>query len=66
MMTEKKLTYGEVALRWNCSIVTVRRAVSDGRLAPVLRINRQVIRIPISSVLAFEANDSQRVSNAIK
>jgi len=62
-MTEKKLTYGEVALRWNCSIVTVRRAVNDGRLAPVLRINRQVIRIPISSVVAFE---SQSTPKAIK
>ena len=47
-MSEKMLTYGDIALRLNCSVKTVRRAVRDGKIKRVMRINKNVIRIPES------------------
>lgn len=38
------LTIGEVALLWNVSVKTVRRAITDGRLQ-VIRHNQRVLRV---------------------
>jgi excisionase family DNA binding protein len=58
------LTYGDVARRMNCSIMTVRRWVKAGKIAPVVRVNSQVVRIPEASlsafVVRFSMHDNQR------
>lgn len=49
-MSERMLTYGDIALRLNCSIKTIRRAVRDNKLKGVIRINSTVVRVPESEV----------------
>jgi len=49
-MPEKLMTIGEVALMLHVSQRTVKSLIAAKRIAPVLRLNARVVRIPTSAV----------------
>lgn len=51
-MNDTILTPEEVALRWGCSVTTIRKLVSIGSI-PSFRVGR-LMRIPKSSIVAME------------
>ncbi|QIF02437.1 excisionase family DNA-binding protein [Roseimicrobium sp. ORNL1] len=53
---DQSLTAAQIAKRWNCCVLTVRRRVRDGHLRA--QKNGRLVRIPLSEVLRFEQQTS--------
>lgn len=50
---EKSYSPKEMARLISCHIYFVRREITEGRIAPVFKINTRVIRIPASTVASY-------------
>jgi hypothetical protein len=51
--TEVLLSYDDIATRWNIHVEVVKRKIRASEI-PVVRLNRKLVRVRLSDILAIE------------